>query len=111
MLQMVRTLAQFSIALEEMQENGESASDEGRQEQEGGEELMDRDEAERVGNPNGNGLGAVSPQHHGEVDQCVCVSVVEGYSPLNAHPCSIPLSPPTCIFCHSVRLSHWQRLE
>lgn len=95
MLQMVRTLAQFSIALEEMQENGESTSDEGRQEQEGGEELMDRDEAERVGNTNGNGtgntnrngnvangngLGAVSPQNHGEVDQCVCLSVVEGYS-------------------------------
>lgn len=104
MLQMVRTLAQFSIALDEMQENGENTSEEGRQEREegGGEELMDRDAADRHGNTNGNGtgsangngtgntnrngtgsangnvangngLGAVSPQNHGEVDQCVCL--------------------------------------
>ncbi|KAK6296452.1 hypothetical protein J4Q44_G00325940 [Coregonus suidteri] len=87
MLQMVRTLAQFSIALEEMQENGESTNDEGRQEggggggggRGGGEEVMDRDAAERVENTNGNGtgntngnvtkgngLGAMSPQNHGE---------------------------------------------
>ncbi|KAJ8410783.1 hypothetical protein AAFF_G00187400 [Aldrovandia affinis] len=48
MLQMVRTLAQFTIALEEMQENGESASDDGG----AGEEPQDRGAAEANGNGN-----------------------------------------------------------
>lgn len=47
MLQMVRTLAQFTIALEEMQENGESASDDGG----AGDEPQDRGAAEANGNP------------------------------------------------------------
>ncbi|XP_038829636.1 protein FAM168A-like [Salvelinus namaycush] len=112
MLQMVRTLAQFSIALDEMQENGVNTSEEGRQEREegGGEELMDRDAADRHGNTNGNGsgsangngnmangngLGAVSPQNRGEVDQCVCL---KGYTtagtPYKVPPTQMNGAPP-----------------
>lgn len=64
MLQMVRTLAQFTIALDEMQENGDSPSDDG-----GG----------NAGRGGGGGSGAageesdgnngvtISPQNHTEV--------------------------------------------
>ena len=55
MLQMVRTLAQFSIALEEMQENGESVSDDSGGGGGGGgtgDEVSDRGTA---GEPGGNG--------------------------------------------------------
>ncbi|KAF7662145.1 hypothetical protein LDENG_00243830 [Lucifuga dentata] len=58
MLQMVRTLAQFSIALEEMNENGENTGDEGggrEREGGGGEEVMDRDAVDKFRNNNGNG--------------------------------------------------------
>lgn len=86
MLQMVRTLAQFSITLEEMNEHGENTGDEGGG---GGEDAVDRDAVDqfrrnsRNGNSsrnlNGNGLCAGSP--NGEVvfpctgcrDVCVCV--------------------------------------
>lgn len=71
MLQMVRTLAQFSIALEEMNENGENTGDEGGGERDGGEEAGDRDAVDQFrnnsrnsnssGNLNGNGLSAGSP--------------------------------------------------
>ncbi|XP_019116530.2 rho guanine nucleotide exchange factor 17 isoform X2 [Larimichthys crocea] len=74
MLQMVRTLAQFSIALEEMNENGENTGDEGGGgERDGGgrEEVVDRDAVDQFrnnnrngnssGNLNGNGLCAGSP--------------------------------------------------
>ncbi|KAM3875261.1 uncharacterized protein ACN63O_000316 [Diretmus argenteus] len=61
---MVRTLAQFSITLEEMNENGENTGDEGGGERDrGGEELMDRDAVDRSrdnannGNVNSNGNG------------------------------------------------------
>lgn len=77
MLQMVRTLAQFSIALEEMNENGENTGDEGGGERDGGEEAGYRDAVDQFrnnngnsnssGNLNGNGLSAGSP--NGEVDQ------------------------------------------
>lgn len=56
MLQMVRTLAQFTIALEEMQESGEGTSDDGG----GGgtgDETMDRSSAEPNGNGGGGGTG------------------------------------------------------
>ncbi|MEQ2255414.1 hypothetical protein ILYODFUR_013613 [Ilyodon furcidens] len=62
MLQMVRTLAQFSIALEEMNESGENTGDEGGGGGGGGEEMVDRDAAEQFrnnsssGSLNGNGL-------------------------------------------------------
>lgn len=85
MLQMVRTLAQFSIALEEMNESGETTGDEGGGgggERDGGgggggEEVVDRDAVDQFrnngnghssGNLNGNGLCAGSPQSNGEVD-------------------------------------------
>lgn len=78
MLQMVRTLAQFSIALEEMNENGENTGDEGGGERDGGGgEAGYRDAVDQFrnnngnsnssGNLNGNGLNAGSP--NGEVDQ------------------------------------------
>ena len=84
MLHMVRTLAQFSIALEEMNENGENTGDE--RGGGGGEEVVDRDAVDQLknnnrtgnfsGNLNGNGLCAGSP--NGEVDAvfsliCSCV--------------------------------------
>ncbi|XP_023997419.2 rho guanine nucleotide exchange factor 17-like isoform X2 [Salvelinus sp. IW2-2015] len=71
MLQMVRTLAQFSIALDEMQENGENTSEEGRQEREegGGEELMDRDAADRHGNTNGNASGSANGNGTGNTNR------------------------------------------
>uniref|UniRef100_A0A1A8QCD8 Rho guanine nucleotide exchange factor 17 n=1 Tax=Nothobranchius rachovii TaxID=451742 RepID=A0A1A8QCD8_9TELE len=63
---MVRTLAQFSIALEEMNESGENTGDEG-----GGEEMVDRDARDQFrnnnsvrnssGTLNGNGLCTGSP--------------------------------------------------
>ncbi|MEQ2294178.1 Rho guanine nucleotide exchange factor (GEF) 17 [Ameca splendens] len=62
MLQMVRTLAQFSIALEEMNESGENTGDEGGGGGGGGEEMVDRDAADQFrnnsssGSLNGNGL-------------------------------------------------------
>lgn len=85
MLQMVRTLAQFSIALEEMNENGENTGDEGGGGGGGGggrdrdgEEVVDRDTVDQFrnnngngnasGNLNGSGLCAGSPI--GEVDLC-----------------------------------------
>lgn len=56
MLQMVRTLAQFTIALEEMQESGESPSDDGG----GVGEEVDRSVAvEPNGNRVGGGVGEV----------------------------------------------------
>lgn len=75
MLQMVRTLAQFSIALEEMNERGENTGDEGGGgggEGGGGEEMVDRDAADLFrngssstgsssGTLNGNGLCSWSP--------------------------------------------------
>ncbi|KAA8594207.1 hypothetical protein FQN60_005041 [Etheostoma spectabile] len=70
MLQMVRTLAQFSIALEEMNENGENTGDEGG----GGEVVVDRDAVDQFRNNkngnisrnlNGNGLCAGSPNGEG----------------------------------------------
>ena len=81
MLQMVRTLAQFSIALEEMNENGENTGDEGgggggERDGGGGEEVVDRHGVDQFrnnnrngnsgGNLNGNGHCAGSP--NGEVD-------------------------------------------
>lgn len=85
MLQMVRTLAQFSIALEEMNENGENTGDEGgggeRDGGGGGEEVGDRDAVDQIRNNNrnssrnmnGNGLCAGSPKSNGEV--CFIVSL------------------------------------
>ncbi|KAI9526312.1 Rho guanine nucleotide exchange factor (GEF) 17 [Dissostichus eleginoides] len=71
MLHMVRTLAQFSIALEEMNENGENTGDErGGGGGGGAEEVVDRDAVDQLknnnrtgnfsGNLNGNGLCAGS---------------------------------------------------
>lgn len=99
MLQMVRTLAQFSIALEEMNENGENTGDEGGGGGCGGgggggrdrvgEEVLDRDAVAQFRNNNGNGnasknlngngLCAGSP--NGEVvfviwDVCACCQSV-----------------------------------
>lgn len=75
MLQMVRTLAQFSIALEEMNESGENTGDEGGGGG-GGEEVVDRDTVDQFrnnnsnrnssGNLNGNGLAGTP---NGEVNQ------------------------------------------
>lgn len=63
MLQMVRTLAQFTIALEEMQEGRESPSDDGGG---GAGEEVDRSVAvEPNGNRVGGGVGA--PQTNAEV--------------------------------------------
>lgn len=80
MLQMVRTLAQFSIALEEMNENVENTGDEvGGGERDAGEveESADRDSNQSRnnsdgngncgGNLNGNGVCAGSPLFNGEV--------------------------------------------
>lgn len=74
MLQMVRTLAQFSITLEEMNEHGENTGDEGGGG--GGEDAVDRDAVGQFrsssrngnsgGNLNGNGLCAGNP--NGEVE-------------------------------------------
>lgn len=64
MLQMVRTLAQFTIALEEMQESAEGTSEDGG----GGgpgDEMMDRSTAEPNGNGGGGGMG--NPQSGAEV--------------------------------------------
>lgn len=95
MLQMVRTLAQFSIALEEMNESGENTGDEGGGGGDGGggEEVVDRDAVDQFrnnngssGNLNGNGLCAGSP--NGEVEQC-CIfkSVFVRVTPV-LHICS-----------------------
>ncbi len=64
MLQMVRTLAQFTIALDEMQESGESTSDDGA----GGGAGEEVDRSVSV-EPNGNGVrGSVgAPQTSAEV--------------------------------------------
>lgn len=67
MLQMVRTLAQFTIALEEMQESGESTSDDGGGGGGGGAgEEVDRSVHVE---PNGNGVGGgvSAPQTSAEV--------------------------------------------
>lgn len=68
MLQMVRTLAHFSISLEEMNEHGENAGDEGG-EKDGGEDLVYpfRDKRKEITHVNldGNRLCAGSP--NGEV--------------------------------------------
>lgn len=63
MLQMVRTLTQFTIALDEMQESGESTSDDGGG---GAGEEVDRSVSVE---PNGNGVrGSVgAPQTSAEV--------------------------------------------
>lgn len=84
MLQMVRTLAQFSIALEEMNEHGEKEGDEGGgggERDGGGGDVVDRDAVDQFrsnnrngnssGNLNGNGLCAGNP--NGEVDLCFLV--------------------------------------
>lgn len=79
MLQMVRTLAQFSIALEEMSENGQNTGDEGGGGERdcgsggggGGGGVLDRDALDQIRNNNrnssqnlnGNGL----PPSNGEV--------------------------------------------
>lgn len=78
MLQMVRTLAQFSIALEEMNEHGGSAGDDGGGggEKDGGraEDVADRCAADqfrnnnRNGNPGGNLNGNSAGSPNGEVD-------------------------------------------
>lgn len=119
MLQMVRTLAQFSIALEEMNENGENTGDEGGGgERDGGEEVADRDAVDQFrhnnrngnssGNLNGNGLCAGSP--NGEVDSCFLFFAVE------VRVCVVPVLylrclsrtlPPACpcqIRFHSIQL-------
>lgn len=64
MLQMVRTLAQFSIALEEMQESGEGTSDDG-----GGGGPGDETSHRSTTEPNGNGGGGgtSNPQTGAEV--------------------------------------------
>lgn len=63
MLQMVRTLAQFSIALEEMNEHGENTGDEGGG---GGEDAVDQF---RNNNRNGNSSGNLNGNGpNGEVD-------------------------------------------
>lgn len=69
LLQMVRTLAHFSISLEDMNEHGENAGHEGGEKDGGGEDPADplrnkKDGNNRV-NLDGNGLGAGSP--NGEV--------------------------------------------
>lgn len=84
MLQMVRTLAQFSVTLEEMNEHGENAGDEGGggdRDGGGGEDVVDQfrnnnRNGNTSGNLNGNGLCAGSPS--GEVEPvfsypCCCV--------------------------------------
>lgn len=90
MLQMVRTLAQFSIALEEMNENGGNTGDEvggggekdGRAAQVVGRDAVDQLKTNGNGNSsqnlNGNGLSAGSPNV--EVDSslvlfCFCFFV------------------------------------
>lgn len=93
MLQMVRTLAQFSIALEEMNEHGENTGDEGGGGTGGGgggggggEDAADRDTLDQLrnnnnrkgnlsGNVSRNGLCAGSP--NGEVAWCCLVLGVE----------------------------------
>lgn len=89
MLQMVRTLAHFSIALEEMNEHGENTGDEGGGGTGGGgggEDAADRDALDQLrnnnnrngslsGNVNRNGLCAGSP--NGEVAWCCLVLGVE----------------------------------
>lgn len=69
MLQMVRTLAHFSISLEEMNEHGENAGDEAGEKDGGGEDPVDLFRNKRDGNTrvnlDGNGLCAGSP--NGEV--------------------------------------------
>lgn len=69
MLQMVRTLAQFSISLEEMNEHGENAGDEGGDKDGGGEDTLDLFRNKRNGttrvNVDGTGLCAGGP--NGEV--------------------------------------------
>lgn len=68
MLQMVRTLAHFSISLEEMNEHGENAGDVGG-EKDGGEDMLNPFRNKRNGNSrvnlDRNGLCAGSP--NGEV--------------------------------------------
>lgn len=80
LLQMVRTLAHFSISLEDMNEHGENAGNEGGEKDGGGEDPVDplrnkKDGNNRV-NLDGNGLGAGSP--NGEVQLVfsgLCISV------------------------------------
>lgn len=80
LLQMVRTLAHFSISLGDMNEHGENAGNEGGEKDGGGEDPMDllrnkRDGDTRV-NLDGNGLGTGSP--NGEVQLVfsgLCISV------------------------------------
>lgn len=74
---MVRTLAHFSISLEEMNEQGENAGDEGGEKDGGGEDPVDPFRNKRNGNTggslDGNGLCAGSP--NGEVEpvfSCLC---------------------------------------
>lgn len=77
MLQMVRTLAQFTIALEEMQENGESGGDDGGGGGGGaaGEEAVDKPASE----PNGNGGVNGSPQTSFEVQTSLSECCAQGY--------------------------------
>lgn len=105
MLQMVRTLAQFSIALEEMNENGENTGDEGGGERDGGggEEAGDRDAVDQFrnnnrnsnsgGNLNGNGLSAGTP--NGEVDVCFAFLHIKSYH----QPIQLQFSFPLCPAC------------
>lgn len=64
MLQMVRTLAQFTIALDEMQENGDSLADDG-----GGHAGRGGSGEESDGN---NGV-TISPQNNTEVQLRCCL--------------------------------------
>lgn len=65
MLQMVRTLAHFSISLEEMNEQGENAGDDGGEKDGGGGDPVDPFRNKRMRNTrvnlDGSGLGAGSP--------------------------------------------------
>lgn len=78
MLQMVRTLAQFSIALEEMNEHGEKEGGGGERDGggAGGEDVVDRDAVDqfRNNNRNGNSSGNLNGNgsSNGEVDLFSC---------------------------------------
>ncbi|XP_016139889.1 rho guanine nucleotide exchange factor 17 [Sinocyclocheilus grahami] len=102
MLQMVRTLAQFTIALEEMQESGESTSDDG-----GGGGVGEEVGRTVTVEPNGNGVGGRvgTPQTSAEVralqhrpSMVVVVSTCcYGYMKPLKHPENSPLCDPSLV--------------
>ncbi|KAL7878305.1 hypothetical protein AOLI_G00092790 [Acnodon oligacanthus] len=97
MLQMVRTLAQFTIALEEMQENGESGGDDGGGGGGGaaGEEPVDRPASESNGNGGVNG----NPQTNTEVQ-------INPYVVFSDYLCLLFTLRNTCVCVRNPTLLH-----